>query len=113
MRRSNPSFSPPSRAMDCFAEPVIGRRFAPTRWLAMTTNREACLSRQHSSAGFLPGVDAAGDMGGVGEARLPGGGDRHRGALAEGAEEHDAATSGGGDLAQHAAGLEAFADRGL
>src|SRR5260370_25503875 len=22
--------------MDCFAEPVIGRRFAPTRWLAMT-----------------------------------------------------------------------------
>src|SRR6266851_9045377 len=21
-------------AMDCFAEPVIGRRFAPTRWLA-------------------------------------------------------------------------------
>jgi len=25
--------------MDCFAEPVIGRRFAPTRWLAMTTKR--------------------------------------------------------------------------
>jgi hypothetical protein len=24
------------RPMDCFAEPVIGRRFAPTRWLAMT-----------------------------------------------------------------------------
>src|SRR5258708_7020230 len=22
--------------MDCFAQPVIGRRFAPTRWLAMT-----------------------------------------------------------------------------
>jgi hypothetical protein len=22
--------------MDCFAEPAIGRRFAPTRWLAMT-----------------------------------------------------------------------------
>jgi hypothetical protein len=22
--------------MDCFAEPVIGRRFASTRWLAMT-----------------------------------------------------------------------------
>jgi len=21
---------------DCFAEPVIGQRFAPTRWLAMT-----------------------------------------------------------------------------
>jgi hypothetical protein len=24
-------------SMDCFAEPVIGRRFAPTRWLAMTS----------------------------------------------------------------------------
>jgi hypothetical protein len=24
--------------MDCFAEPVIGRRFAPTRWLAMTVD---------------------------------------------------------------------------
>jgi hypothetical protein len=23
-------------ALDCFAEPVIGRRFAPARWLAMT-----------------------------------------------------------------------------
>jgi hypothetical protein len=22
--------------MDCFVEPVIGRRVAPTRWLAMT-----------------------------------------------------------------------------
>ena len=22
--------------MDCFAEPVIRRRFAPTRWLALT-----------------------------------------------------------------------------
>jgi hypothetical protein len=24
------------RPVDCFAEPVIRRRFAPTRWLAMT-----------------------------------------------------------------------------
>jgi len=24
-------------ALDCFAEPVIRRRFAPTGWLAMTT----------------------------------------------------------------------------
>jgi hypothetical protein len=23
-------------AVDCFAEFIIGRRFAPTRWLAMT-----------------------------------------------------------------------------
>src|ERR1700731_654624 len=29
-------------AMDCFAEPVIGRRFAPTRWLAMTILNNAC-----------------------------------------------------------------------
>jgi hypothetical protein len=27
-----------SQKLDCFAEPVIGRRFAPTRWLAMTTD---------------------------------------------------------------------------
>src|SRR5579859_2375534 len=26
------------RALDCFAEPVIGPRFARTRWLAMTTH---------------------------------------------------------------------------
>jgi hypothetical protein len=32
-------------AMDCFAEPVIGRRFAPTRWLAMTTYYFISLSR--------------------------------------------------------------------
>ena len=31
------SMSPRGDRMDCFvAEPVIGRRFAPTRWLAMT-----------------------------------------------------------------------------
>jgi hypothetical protein len=28
--------SPSLRPLDCFAEPVIGRRSAPTRWLAMT-----------------------------------------------------------------------------
>jgi acetyltransferase len=27
-------------AVDCFAEPVIGRRFAPTRWLAMTVKQK-------------------------------------------------------------------------
>jgi len=32
--------------MDCFAEPVIGRRFAPTRWLAMT---------EEISTGVIPG----------------------------------------------------------
>jgi hypothetical protein len=31
-------------AMDCFAEPVIGRRFAPTRWLAMTSFEGNALS---------------------------------------------------------------------
>jgi hypothetical protein len=28
------------RMMHCFAEPVIGRRFAPTRWLAMADNQD-------------------------------------------------------------------------
>jgi putative proteasome-type protease len=32
--------------MDCFAEPVIGRRFAPTRWLAMTA---ACCLKPESN----------------------------------------------------------------
>jgi hypothetical protein len=31
-------------ALDCFAEPVIGRRLAPTRWLDMT-----------NAVGWLPG----------------------------------------------------------
>jgi hypothetical protein len=26
--------------MDCFAEHVIGRRYAPTRWLAMTALKQ-------------------------------------------------------------------------
>jgi hypothetical protein len=33
--------------MDCFAEPVIGRRFVPTRWLAMTEN----LTSRHAREG--------------------------------------------------------------
>jgi hypothetical protein len=36
MKRSILSFG---GMMDCFAELVIGRRFAPTRWLAMTKKR--------------------------------------------------------------------------
>src|SRR3984893_17346501 len=36
LRRSNPPFFVADEKLDCFAEPVIGRRFAPTRWLAMT-----------------------------------------------------------------------------
>src|SRR5215216_1446974 len=35
-----------SRKVDCFAEPVIGRRFAPTRWLAMTAERACAFSRR-------------------------------------------------------------------
>src|SRR5687768_3272206 len=43
LRRSNPSYDRYRCEMDCFAEPVIGRRFAPTRWLAMTLmGRSAC-----------------------------------------------------------------------
>jgi hypothetical protein len=33
-QRSNPVLG---QELDCFAEPVIGRRFEPARWLAMTT----------------------------------------------------------------------------
>src|ERR1700724_634152 len=80
--------------------------------LTMTTRKEAS-PLQHRPAGFLPRIDAAGDMGGVGEARLLGGGNRHRGALAERAEEHDAAPGRRRHLAQHAARLQAFADRGV
>jgi len=29
------------KVLDCFVEPVIGRRFAPTRWLAMTTHGQS------------------------------------------------------------------------
>ncbi|RZN12251.1 hypothetical protein CWO91_05020 [Bradyrhizobium genosp. SA-3] len=36
LRRSNPDCHR-GKILDCFAEPVIGPRFARTRWLAMTT----------------------------------------------------------------------------
>jgi hypothetical protein len=32
--------------MDCFAEPVIRRRFAPTGWLAMTAGQSYAFSRR-------------------------------------------------------------------
>jgi hypothetical protein len=31
--------------LDCVAEPVIGRRFAPTRWLAMTAGPKDMTSK--------------------------------------------------------------------
>src|ERR1700738_3741509 len=39
------SISMRKERMDCLAEPVIGRRFAPSRWLAMT-GRVALLQRR-------------------------------------------------------------------
>src|SRR5258708_16182869 len=42
--------------MDCFAEPVIGRRFAPTRWLAMTRGTPRHLSARRSPPAFSRGV---------------------------------------------------------
>jgi hypothetical protein len=42
LRRSNPYFL--CCTMDCFAEFIIGRRFAPTRWLAMTTKHTFAIS---------------------------------------------------------------------
>jgi hypothetical protein len=43
--------------VDCFAEPVIRRRFAPTGWLAMTENmRAACATAQIESIAQNPDV---------------------------------------------------------
>jgi NADPH-dependent curcumin reductase CurA len=39
------SFLVSAAKMDCSAEPVIGRRFAPTRWLAMTKKEETTMSQ--------------------------------------------------------------------
>ncbi|SEE43530.1 hypothetical protein SAMN05444164_8089 [Bradyrhizobium erythrophlei] len=39
--------------MDCFAEPVIRRRFAPTGWLAMTVVRAAPVNSVSSLASYL------------------------------------------------------------
>jgi hypothetical protein len=43
LRRSNP-FLLLRGSMDCFVEPVIRRRFAPTGWLAMTRKERATFS---------------------------------------------------------------------
>jgi hypothetical protein len=48
-RRVKPAHDGPPYALrqelDCFAEPVIGRRYAPARWLAMTAFPPYALSR--------------------------------------------------------------------
>ena len=36
------------QGMDCFAETVIGRRFAPTRWFAMTGIGRSVLDTPHA-----------------------------------------------------------------
>jgi hypothetical protein len=38
--RSNEAIQLSCGNVDCFAQPVIGRRFAPTRWLTMTGEDE-------------------------------------------------------------------------
>jgi hypothetical protein len=38
--RSDDAIQSALAALDCFAEPVIGRRFVPTRWLAMTIQQK-------------------------------------------------------------------------
>src|SRR5258708_9036993 len=50
-RRSNPFY--PLIDLDCFAEPVIGRRVAPTRWLAMTEAASADLLWQFRGSSAL------------------------------------------------------------
>src|ERR1700719_2053793 len=55
-RQSNPSFL--NGPMDCFAEPVSGRRFAPTRWLAMTRIGSRVSMRQDLRQKLLRAVTA-------------------------------------------------------
>jgi hypothetical protein len=43
--------------LDCFAEPVIGRRFAPTHWLAMTWG--ITRSGRHPASASFEGTLAA------------------------------------------------------
>jgi hypothetical protein len=51
--------------MDCFAEPVIGRRFAPTRWLAMTSKHTFATSRRYAPEAllYLPPKEGVGNAG--------------------------------------------------
>src|SRR4051794_25014425 len=49
--------------MDCFAEPVIGRRFAPPRWLAMTMLVQILRRRPRLDRRDLQGDVAAVDAG--------------------------------------------------
>jgi hypothetical protein len=54
-QRSNPWRGKKGR-MDCFAEPVIRRRFAPTGWLAMT-GRDGCDATATFGAATATGPD--------------------------------------------------------
>ncbi|TGN88237.1 hypothetical protein EOW77_0015450 [Bradyrhizobium yuanmingense] len=49
LRRSNPDRLR-GKTLDCFAEPVIGPRFARTRWLAMTGVAAGALLTRHHPA---------------------------------------------------------------
>ena len=49
-KRSNPHIHLPRHGL--LAEPVIGRRFAPTRWLAMTRMGRGALSGTRMHAGY-------------------------------------------------------------
>ncbi|RZN09080.1 hypothetical protein CWO91_19320 [Bradyrhizobium genosp. SA-3] len=55
LRRSNPEFLR-GTILDCFAEPVIGPRFARTRWLAMT-ERGATAVRHPATSSAPPRSD--------------------------------------------------------
>src|SRR6185295_2871868 len=43
----------PAKVMDCFAEPVIRRRFAPTGWLAMTDARSRLMRKTIAALAFV------------------------------------------------------------
>src|SRR5437899_9976042 len=63
-------------------------------------------SARQLSAGLLPGIEAAVDVAGSREARLLGGLHRHRGALAEGAVEHQPLAGGFREFVEDAAATD-------
>ena len=55
--------------MDCFAEPVIRRRFAPTGWLAMTvkyrSSTTTVMPREGGASSRLQPIDSIIDVSGI------------------------------------------------
>src|SRR5579872_489421 len=86
----------------------LNLRYSPKGAKRRNDGRVAMPSRrEHRPAGLFPGVEAAGNMGGIYEPGFAGRRHRHRRTLAIGAEKYDATPRGDGGFAQRAAWLEA------